>query len=528
MYRPVQNEFYNEWIELHNPSDSNISMENWSLCDDLFLKGYVKRGDVVYLNTTFEIPANGFALITDGRTGTDVYQNFNVTENAVALHVDKATLCGGLINTGEFISLKNSTLHEIDFVNYSSSMGGDGNGNTICTINGTFSECQPTPGLANVLINETHEPEEEEEEEEGTGSICDLVLGITTSKAIYEQETINYNLIVNDTNCSGIGHGVSITYWSEDLFGNLLNGPTITEQDITCYENISRTWTPSDISGSEGYYIKADITDAGCNDTDQTNNFYSKVIIFKGESPDGDCTTIVYTTTSDCPSSSGGGDCICPTCDECAEQSCPITSPEYEILEYEEELTADETFETKVKLSTDLKKNVTVYSYIFDGNNLLTYGFGETWGSTWIANKQGIELEGSEVITLKNKLKEDVGLGTYTLRVRIDDGIQYNVDRDVRVVEKEEVSEVLAVSEPITVATTTTTENDTINDINDTEETEDIITGYAIGEEQVEESKPSKTMMTMYMLYMKMLALKSIETENEQLINANQTNESQP
>ena len=62
----------------------SIDLTDWSLCGDELLFGYVNHSDGgVYLNTTKTIPAYGYALITDGGSGTDVYKNFNVNSKHV-------------------------------------------------------------------------------------------------------------------------------------------------------------------------------------------------------------------------------------------------------------------------------------------------------------------------------------------------------------------------------------------------------------------------------------------------------------
>lgn len=613
MYNPDETDDYNEWVEVYNPSDSVMNIENWTLCNDTILMGYVNKSSSVLLETTFEIPADGFALITDGGTGTEVYDNFNVSENATAFHVDKNTICnGGLTNDEKYIAIKNSTLHEIDSVNYSSSWGGNGNGNDICLINDTFQECEPTPGSANILYDVTNETEENETEDL-SNITCDLSLEITTDKLVYENEQIKYSFYISDTECNDTEHEINITYWAEDLFGNIVKDAVTVEKTMPCYYNFNTTWTPSDILGSEGYNIKADITDTGCNDTNISNNLFTKTIIFRGTGhPDessiritdvnsgnsagfGESITVkaeIYKNTTNMyaiyarvensggtelsetatvhikskntlynftipiqlkhncnneysdgnhivvveglglretddiaisgnangvchteyissgGSSGGGGGCFCP---ECEEQTCPIKTPDYEILTYENKVEIYEEFNTKVKLEAGSKKNISVYSYVFDGNKLLSYGLNNgVWGSEWDSNKQEFEVKDPVVLVLKNKIKENTNPGTYTLRVRVNDGTKYDMDRDIEVVEeiKEEKEE---------IATTARSTEDTT--MNETENKSDIITGYAIAEKEEKEFKPSQTMLTIYMIYIKLLSSKSIETQQ-----TNQTN----
>jgi len=85
-----------------------------------------------------------------------------------------------------------------------------------------------------------------------------------------------------------------------------------------------------------------------------------------------------------------------------------------------------QTFETvvHVKNNATTKSNLTIYSYAFDGNTLLSEGkANETWQGGWEANVQTISLGAGEStnIGFMNKIKTNVTAGTYKLRVRIKD-----------------------------------------------------------------------------------------------------------
>ncbi len=84
MYFPVENDHYNEWIELFNPTSFPIDVNNWTLYDgqeeDIII-GNSDHGD----GSTVIAPG-GYAIITDH--GTKVYENFTVSESAVKLYVD--------------------------------------------------------------------------------------------------------------------------------------------------------------------------------------------------------------------------------------------------------------------------------------------------------------------------------------------------------------------------------------------------------------------------------------------------------
>ncbi|MEM7819807.1 MAG: hypothetical protein QXD48_03180, partial [Candidatus Aenigmatarchaeota archaeon] len=569
-----------------------------------------------YLNNTFEISANGYAIITDGGSGSQVYQNFNVSENSIALYVDANSICGGLINTNnKTIILKNST-DIIDNITYQPIAK---EGNSLCRIDDIFYECIPTPGstntnettsiyaiilinlpditivnatytslfkieivnkkncsiydnatvfynitnLTDIIKNDTFTKSIGCSATSNTGiwipfhagnfSICGMILNLTannttitndivcknitvidpvtcdlsldiTSKVLYENETIKYNLTVNDTLCNSIEHPIVIEYWIEDLFEDKKDYANIT-QDIICYKNVIRSWTPDDIIGSEGYYIKANITNSNCNDINYTNNFYKKLILFKGmdqtknsyirikdvnsrnEAKYGESIDIeleiyknstnkyvIYLWVKDnkgnklseitklhlkskntlytikipvqlkpnCNHAYTNGNhfivvegldliavenvsingILSSVCQKeyitsYSSSSCkPCKTPEYEIIYYPDTIHIDEEFDIKVKISANETKNITLYSYVHKGNNLVSLGYnGERWLETWDANKQIIEAK-TLIITLKNKIKNDIERGMYNLRVKIIDNKEHNIDKEIKIIQR--------------------------------------------------------------------------------------------
>lgn len=154
MYNPTQDEDYNEWIEIYNPLDIEIDIANFTLCNDRLLSGYINRSGEICSDNGTKVPAKGFALITDGRSGTEVYSNFNVSNNSIALHVESARICTGLNNNADLILIKDNDEEIIDALYYTSEWGADGNGKTLCKIpdqTGLWRECINSPGETNEL-----------------------------------------------------------------------------------------------------------------------------------------------------------------------------------------------------------------------------------------------------------------------------------------------------------------------------------------------------------------------------------------
>ncbi|MAH03506.1 hypothetical protein CMI39_01825 [Candidatus Pacearchaeota archaeon] len=147
MYAPTFGENYNEWIEIYNDGP-DVDLSNWSLCGKNILEGYVDHNEAEALKNEegLILTEGDYAVLTDGGSGTEVYSNFEVS--GLALHVDSASLCGRLSNTGKEISIDNNQGSLIDSVTYNSEWGAQDNSNSL-QFDGTWCEALPTPGKAN-------------------------------------------------------------------------------------------------------------------------------------------------------------------------------------------------------------------------------------------------------------------------------------------------------------------------------------------------------------------------------------------
>lgn len=519
MYNPSQSDSCNEWIEIY--TNETINLENFTLCDVRIIPGYVNESNQqIYMNVTYELPADSYALLTDGGTGTQVYYNFNAS--GYAFHTNSSYLCSGLSNTNNKTLFVKNNGDIIVNVTYTPSAQ---EGKTICFINDWY-ECEPTPGYVNTLVNQTHNDTGNYTINE-TGS-CDPSIIIETNKDVFENESVDYDIIIND---HGETHEVKIYYWVEDLFGNIVRDLTNTTKNVTSHLTIGRTWTPDDIIGSEAYVIKTNISDTGCNDTNVSNNFYEKNIIFRGSEPE-ECSyiqiidspdTVKYGESVDVKIKiyrnstskyaiyayiASGSEKISqettfhakskntlyetmlpiqlkPNCDSSysngvknivieglglistklinvngitssmckiiyssgsssgsssSSSSIPTTySNEYQIISYPLKVHVSEEFEVVIKINTTQQKNISVYSYVHSGKDLLSEGYANKWLSTWNANKKSL-ITKSETLTLKNKIRDDTVPGIYNLRVRFVDTKEHDVDRSIIVLDKENVT----------------------------------------------------------------------------------------
>ena len=159
MYNPSTeqgSDSYKEWIELYNPNNNDIDVSGWTLCDSALLEGYVNHSvGETYLVSGTIIPANGYVIITDGGSGTDVYENFNVDSSSLAFHVNTSSMCtNNLGNTEDTITLVHFNGTVLESLTYSDDWGADGNSKTLKRYNNTWGESLidgGTPGSENTV-----------------------------------------------------------------------------------------------------------------------------------------------------------------------------------------------------------------------------------------------------------------------------------------------------------------------------------------------------------------------------------------
>ena len=162
MYNPEQNDNYNEWIELYNPTNQSINISGWSIIDNSgedFIEPDFDHG-----NGTMKIPSYSYAIITDH--GTKAYENFTISNTTISLYVDDKSIGNGLGNNGDKLILKNNLNQTVDsvewIINYSDIPGSPAkqvpekltlsryktNGDS----KRCFYEGIPTPGSKNIIL----------------------------------------------------------------------------------------------------------------------------------------------------------------------------------------------------------------------------------------------------------------------------------------------------------------------------------------------------------------------------------------
>ncbi len=160
MYNPTQDDNYNEWIELYNPTNQSINISDWSITDNNaedFLEGDIDNG-----NGKTTIPPNGYAIIADHET--KIYENFSIPNTAIRIYVDDLSIGNGLGNSEDRLILKDKMGNIVDSIEWGydypdiPGMPADtvNEGHTLAryedtnnSMNDFYEEVNPTPGEVN-------------------------------------------------------------------------------------------------------------------------------------------------------------------------------------------------------------------------------------------------------------------------------------------------------------------------------------------------------------------------------------------
>jgi len=117
MYNPDGTDTGHEWIELYNNEASDVDITGWK-----FYEGGTDH-TLTFIQGDMILSIGEYAVITDNSNGFLLdYPDFNGTL------IDSAF---SLLQDGEFICIRDSSLTSIDCVNYSSTWGADDNGKTL-------------------------------------------------------------------------------------------------------------------------------------------------------------------------------------------------------------------------------------------------------------------------------------------------------------------------------------------------------------------------------------------------------------
>tara|TARA_Y100000310_G_scaffold342247_1_gene444638 strand:+ start:44285 stop:46003 length:1719 start_codon:yes stop_codon:yes gene_type:complete len=252
----IADESLNEWIELYNNLDASVNVSNWIIGDD-------RDNDTIegglYNNEGTVIEAFGYAIITD--EATRVYNNFNVSSDAIRLYVDDGAMGNGLSNNGETIYLYDNNNNLIDKKTYNETT----EDLSWAYINNTLYKSNPTPGFTN---------------DDSLTSSCDYAVGFILAKTVFDNSS-EFSFKVRTSKVSGSSTNFTSRAKIEDLNGKLIKEyKPFTNQSIT-KQRTSTEYTPN-LEEGKSYFLDSNIT-IQCNDTNAENDFDTMIVTIKGK-----------------------------------------------------------------------------------------------------------------------------------------------------------------------------------------------------------------------------------------------------
>ena len=105
----------NEWIELYNPSSTDINIKNWSIADN--------SGVAHPINANVSIPASGFALLSHDNNTWHLWGDPSGA-NIITVNLGGSPGSGWLDDSGDRVILKDNVSNIIDQMSYSSGTEG--------------------------------------------------------------------------------------------------------------------------------------------------------------------------------------------------------------------------------------------------------------------------------------------------------------------------------------------------------------------------------------------------------------------
>ncbi|MBI3190242.1 lamin tail domain-containing protein [archaeon] len=274
MYDPNGTDTSHEWIELYNNDSDTYNLTGWKLNTNG--TNHILNAPPINGGTgTMIIGQGNYAIIVqDASTFLADY-----LYNGTVIDSSWTDLSNSM---NETIWIRNSTavFHNLTYAPISTE------GKSVCLINETLTECIPTPGYANVQVDSNSTSNQTNTTNNNTSpssALCNLSIAINTNSTVYEQGKIEFDIVVNDTNCNSTIHNATVNYFVEDIFGSIVKTEENKTINFTCLGKIeNRQWTPDAIQGSEAYFIRSFISYTGCNGTDDSSNNASKLIVVKG------------------------------------------------------------------------------------------------------------------------------------------------------------------------------------------------------------------------------------------------------
>lgn len=291
----------------------------------------------------------------------------------------------------------------------------------------------------------------------GEYELCGTILNTTANNSNVSDDSVCANVTVIENtddswiNITSVNQGSDDTSkWGEsiDVWIEAYRGDTA-QYAVTAYVRYTSSTTKVSedsvmhiLSKYIKYKFKIPIRlKPNCKE-DYPDGHYMLVVSGLGENKtssvriDGISSSFCQTITSEASSSGGGGGCPITTTNATASTG---ENTDFYFVSAPDEVVAGEAFDVTVHIQNAAggASTYAVYSYVFDGNVLLSEGQANgTWQKGWDANARSVIIEAGsdENVTLVNRVKANVTPGTYKLRFRVRD--VRDLTKSVKIVER--------------------------------------------------------------------------------------------
>lgn len=219
-----------EWIEVHNTGGAEINISNWKFLESPSASNH----SLTLVQGTASLAGNGLAVIVSDST------RFLIDWPGFSGTIFKASF--SMNNTGSTLILKDGELNVKDEVNYSSTQGANGDGNTLQKSGTSWVAGTPTPGATNTSAGNstsattTVTSSESRAQSSSSGNSSSSSSGSTHSSPVPLGETkpkITFEVSAGRDRLTTVGN--SITFQSE-----------IIKSDNISPESIFYTWSFGD------------------------------------------------------------------------------------------------------------------------------------------------------------------------------------------------------------------------------------------------------------------------------------------
>ncbi len=382
MYNPEGADSGNEWVEIF--SNNFTDFTNWTI------------GDLASNDTIFPL------FVTGSSYSIIMTQNLSINHSNYSVYYCGATIGNGLANSGDSVFLYyNSTL--VDNITYTDEFA-NGNNKTVERFNDSWHESLilgGTPGKNNsvsvflsnttnytnstniTILNETgiesnNTNQSNTTENNSSEAICAASILISTTKDVFFEESIKFKHIINSS------EDFYITYWIEDLFGNIVKK----EYETTTLTE--KSFTPKPKENDRVYIIKSILH--GCEE-----EYSEKLVIFRKENE-------IFEKEEDEESESK------EYTDEDTKEEEQKKKFSYSIISHTANITQGSYGSVIVELNSDDEDHlIRISAYLYRGPKKYSE-----------VSEKSLTLEKLSSETIELKFFTDAGPGDYKLKVKIN------------------------------------------------------------------------------------------------------------